>query len=65
MYKTCHGTADVDKNCYLRPQSNYRAKTRSSHYYKFITINATKEVYFYSFFPRTLRMWNKLPERHC
>ena len=27
---------------------------------KFFNVNATKDVYFFSFFPRTLRMWNKL-----
>ena len=62
MYKVCHGTVDIDKNSYLRPHSNCRVKTRSSHDCKFLDINATKDVYFYSFFPRTLRMWNKLPK---
>ena len=54
MYKICHGTVDIDKNSYLRPHSNCRVKTRCSHDYKFFNINATKDVYFYSFFPRTL-----------
>ena len=62
MYKVCHGTVDIDKNSYLRPHSNCRVKTRSSHDYKLLDINATKDIYFYSFFPRTLRMWNKLPK---
>ena len=62
MYKICHGTIDIDNNSYLRPYSNCRVKTRSSHDYKFLDIKATKNVYFYSFFPRTLRMWNKLPK---
>ena len=48
------------RRSYLRPHSNCRVKTRSSHDYKYLNINATKDVYFYSFFPRTLRMWNKL-----
>ena len=29
---------------------------------EFLNVNATTDVYFYSFFPRTLRMWNKLPK---
>ena len=49
MYKICHGTVDIDKNSYLRPHSNCRVKTRSSHDYKFLDIKATKVVYFYSF----------------
>ena len=48
------------RRSYLRQHSNCRVKTRSSHDYKFLNINVTKDVYFYSFFPRTLRMWNKL-----
>ena len=62
MYKICHCTVDIDKNSYLRPHSNCRVKTRSSHDYKFLNINATKDVDFYSFFPLTLGMWNKLPK---
>ena len=58
MNKICH----IDKNSYLRPHSNGRVKTRSSHDYKFLNINTAKDVYFYSFFPSTLRMWNKLPK---
>ena len=62
MYKICHGIVDIGQNSYLRPHTNCDAKTRSSHDYKFLNVNATKDVYFYSFFPRTLRMWNKLPK---
>ena len=62
MNKICHGTVDIDKNSYLRPHSNCRVKTRSGRDYKFLNINSTKDVYFYSFFPLTLRMWNKLPK---
>ena len=62
MYKTCHGTVDIAKKSYLRPHSNCRVKTRSGHDHKFLDIKAKKDVCFYSFFPRTLRMWNKLPK---
>ena len=62
MFKVGLGTVDIDKNSYLRPHSNCRVKTRSSHDYKFLNINATKDVYFYSVFTLTLRMWNKLPK---
>ena len=62
MYKILHGTVDIDKNSYLRPHTNCRVKTCSSHDYKFLDMKATKDVYFYSFFPRSLRMWNKVPK---
>ena len=62
MYKICHGIVDIDQNSYLRPHTNCGAKTRFSHDYKFLNVNATKDVYLYSFFTRTLRMWNKLPK---
>ena len=62
MYKICHGNVDIDKNSYLCSSKICGTRTRSSHDYKFFNINATKDVYFYSFFPRTLRVWNKLPK---
>lgn len=60
MYKICHGNVYIDKNSYLCPSKICEARTRSSHNYKFLNIKATKNVYLYSFFPRTLRIWNKL-----
>ena len=62
MYKICHGNVDIDKNSYLCSSKICGTRTRSSHDHKFFNINATKDVYFYSFFPRTLRVWNKLPK---
>ena len=62
LYKICHGIVDIDQSSYLHPHTNCDAKTCLSHDYKFLNVNATKDVYFYSFFPRTLRMWNKLPK---
>lgn len=62
VYKICHGIVDIDQNSYLRSHTNCGAKTRSSHNYEFLNANATKDVYFYSFFPHTLRMWNKIPK---
>jgi len=62
VYKICHGIVDIDQNSYLRSHTNCGAKTRSSHNYEFLNVNVTKDVYFYSFFPRTLRMWNKIPK---
>lgn len=62
VYKICHGIVDIDQNSYLRSHTNCGAKTRSSHNYEFLNANAIKDVYFYSFFPHTLRMWNKIPK---
>ena len=63
MYKIYHGTVDVDKNNYLRPQSNYRAKTCSSYYYQFLKINATQCV-FLSLFSTYIKDVGKTTERH-
>ena len=65
VYKICHGIVDIDQNSYLRSHTNCGAKTRSSHNYVFLNVNATKDVHFYSFFPRTLvgtRIRNKIPK---
>ena len=59
-YKMCHGLVDIDVNRYLRPHFS-GIRTRSSHNYKFKQDKATKDVYFYSFFPRTIRLRNNLP----
>ena len=62
MYKICHGIFDIDQNSYLRPHTSCGAKTHFSHDYKFLNVNAIKDVCFYSFFSCILRMWNKIPK---
>jgi len=53
---------NIDESSYLRSYTNCGPNIRSSHDYKFLNVNATKNVYFYSFFPRPIRMWNKLQQ---
>ena len=57
------GQIDIDVNSYLQLHSEVR--TRGSHRYRYRQDKATKRtlLYFYSFFSRTIRLWNnyKLP----
>ena len=59
LYKMSRGQIDVDTETYLN--SNTELRTRASHQYRYIQDKATKNTYFYSFFPRTIRHWNSLP----
>lgn len=59
LNKISSGQIDIDVNSYLQPQSEVR--TRGSHRYMYRQDKATKNIYFYSFFSRTIRLWNKLP----
>ena len=59
LYKMSRGLIDIDVNNYLRPHTELR--TRGSHNYKYRLDKATKDVYFYSFFPRNIKLWNSLP----
>ena len=38
-----------------------RHRSRTSHAYKYYSIRATKNIFFHSFFPRTIWLRNKLP----
>ena len=59
LYKMSRKQFDIDVNSYLQPHSEVR--TRGSHRYRYRQDKETKNIYFYSFFPRTTRPWNKLP----
>ena len=59
LYKMSRGEIDIDIYLFLRPHTERR--TRASHSYRYRQDKATKNIYFYSFFPRTLRQWNSLP----
>ena len=59
LYKMSRGEIDIDTDSFLRPHAESR--TRASHSYRYRQDKATKNLYFYSFFPRTLRQWNNLP----
>ena len=50
------GQIDIDVNSYLQPQ----VRNRGGHRYKYGQDMATKSIHFYSFFSRTIRLWNKL-----
>ena len=59
LYKMSRGEIDIDTDSFLRPHAESR--TRASHSYRYRQDIATKNLYFYSFFPRTLRQWTNLP----
>ena len=56
LYKIQHGLVDIDKAAYLKPGDS---RTRS--HMGFYQEHTRHEVYFNSFFPRTIREWNRLP----
>ena len=59
MYKISHNPVDFNTDQYLKlhPES----RTRGSHPLKYQIPKATKDVFKYSYFPRTIRGWKKLP----
>ena len=56
----CHGLLDGDWGDYLKTSKERR--TRGSHDFKFIVPKGHKDIFRFSFFPRTITEWNKLPE---
>ena len=54
VHMVSHGTVDIDTISYLCLYTKCRPKTYSSHNYKFLKTNATKNAYICSFFPCTL-----------
>ena len=60
MYKLTHGLIDIDTRKYLiyHPDS----RTRKSHEFKFCVPHASKDIFKFSLFPRTIADWNCLPE---
>ena len=59
MYKITHNSIDIDPNQYFTTSSR---RTRSSrHPYRYTQISATKNYYAYSYFPRSIVQWNRLP----
>ena len=60
IYKMCHGLIDGDWGDYLITSKERR--TRGSHDFKFIVPKGHKDIFRFSFFPRTITEWNKLPE---
>ena len=60
IHKVCHGLLDGDWGNYLITSKERR--TRGSHDFKFIVPKGHKDIFRFSFFPRTITEWNKLPE---
>ena len=58
LYKMSREQIDTDVNSYLQPHSEVR--NRGGHRYNYGQDMATKNIHFYSFFSRTIRLWNKL-----
>ena len=60
MYKSTYGLIDIDSREYLIKHSERR--TRGFHQFKFRVPYANKNVFKFSFFPKTIADWNCLPE---
>ena len=60
VYKMCHGLLDKDWGDYLK--TNRERRTQGSHDFKFIVPIGHKDIFRFSFFPRTVTEWNKLPQ---
>jgi hypothetical protein len=56
LYKIINNQVTIDPNTYLNKSDT---RTRGEHKYKHIA--TSKNIYKYSFFPRTIRSWNYLP----
>ncbi len=60
MYKILNGMVGIDKDQYITLTRDNRC--RSSHSKKLQVLPARTNTYKYSYFPRTIRDWNQLPE---
>ncbi len=58
LYQIDRSLVAIPKTQYLIPVTRY---TRHSHSRAFLLPLATKNTYKYSYFPRTIRLWNSLP----
>ena len=58
FYKISRGETSINVP-EMRLHTDHRSRT--GHAYKYYSIRATKNIFFNSFFPRTVRSWNKLP----
>ena len=60
MYKLTHGPIDIDSQKYFIQHSE--SHMRGSHQFKFNVPYANKDIFKFSYFPRTVVDWNRLPE---
>ena len=56
LYKAHNGLVDIDKTAYSKPDDS-RTRSHTGFYQE----HTKHEVYYNSFFPRTIREWNRLP----
>ena len=59
MYKLSHNLVDITTENHLIPNSEKR--TRNSHAFKYRMPKVSKDVFKFSFFPRSITEWNLLP----
>lgn len=60
MYKLTHKLINIDTSKYLEIHSEMR--TRGSHLFKYRIPKFYKDIFKFSFFPRTIKDWNSLPD---
>ena len=60
MYKLTHNLIDFSAENHLKP--NNERRTRGSHDFKFLVPRAKKDIFKFSFFPRTISEWSSLPK---
>ena len=58
LYKVVEDLIDIPAAKYLTPST---ARTRAAHSRKFRQISTSTDSFKYSFFPRTIPLWNSLP----
>ena len=58
LYKIVHGLIDIPPTDNLTQTSSM---TRTAHKYKYQQYSSSTECFKYSFFLRTIRLWNRLP----
>ena len=59
MCKLSHNLADINAEEHLIP--NREKRTRNSHAFKYRMPKVSKDVFKFSFFPRSITKWNSLP----
>ena len=60
MYQMTHNLADFKTDDFLIPHAETR--TRGSHCFKFQIPKVNKDIFKFSYIPRTIKEWNELPE---
>ena len=60
MYQMTHNITDFNTDNFLI--SHTETRTRGSHCFKFQVPKVNKDSFKFSYFPRTIKEWNELPE---